>query len=99
MSAPVKIVGPFATAADTAKALGVSPARQKQLERLVEGMLSGRQRRPRGAALKSHESAVLRKKSSPADGSKISPNGNDRQRRAQGIPLCMPVVGSILDSA
>jgi len=81
MSAPVKIVGPFATAADTAKALGVSPARQKQLERLVDGLLSGRKRRPRGAASKSHESAVLRKKRSPANGKSL-PNGNNKQRRA-----------------
>ncbi len=41
MSTPVKIVGPFATAADTAKALGVSATRRKQLEKLVDGLLSG----------------------------------------------------------
>jgi hypothetical protein len=81
MSARVKIVGPFATAADTAKALGVSPARQKQLEHLVDGLLSEGKRRPRGAALKSHQSAVLRKRRSPVNG-KSSSHGNDRQRQA-----------------
>jgi hypothetical protein len=35
MSSPIKIVGPFALAEDTAAALGVSKARAKQIRAIV----------------------------------------------------------------
>ncbi len=83
MSTRVKIVGRFATAKDTAKALGVSPTRRKQLERLVDSLLAGRQDRSTRAALKSHGAVVLGKKRSGVNGrGKGSPNGNGKRQRA-----------------
>ena len=83
MSTPVKIVGPFATSADTAKALGVSPTRRKQLEKLVDGLLAGRGRRLTRAAPKLQGAVVVGKKRSDINGGgKGSPNGNSKGRRA-----------------
>jgi hypothetical protein len=62
MSTPVKIIGPFATSADTAKALGVSPARRKQLEKLVDDLLAGRDLGPARRAKASRRGAVSGKK-------------------------------------
>jgi hypothetical protein len=84
MSTPVKIIGPFATSADTARALGVSPARRKQLEKLVDDLLAGRDVASGRHAKASRRGPVSRTKRLRANGTgKSSPHGNNRRRASK----------------